>query len=79
VCMENEKRLETARELAGRYGLTPRTVLKWASAGLIPVAVKVGSVVRFDPDAVADALAELTERALDECIGADEEGGEGNA
>jgi len=66
--MEDEKRLETARELAGRYGLTSRTVVKWANAGLIPVAVKLGSVVRFDPDAVADALAELTERAVEEDI-----------
>ena len=71
--------LETTKEVAARYGVAPRTVLKWASAGVIPVAVKVGGVLRFDGNAVADALAELTDRAMDECIGADGERGGRNA
>jgi excisionase family DNA binding protein len=62
--MRNTKGLETAKEVAARYGVAPRTVLKWAKNGTIPVAIRIGSVLRFDPDAVADALAEITERML---------------
>lgn len=56
--------LETAKEVAERYGVAHRTVLKWAKEGTVPVALRVGGVLRFDPDAVADALAEITEREL---------------
>lgn len=48
--------LETAAQIAARYGVTDRTVLNWLYADIIPAAIRVGKVVRFDPVEVANAL-----------------------
>ena len=48
--------LESAAQIAGRYGVSDRTVLNWLYGGIIPAALRVGKVVRFDPMDVAKAL-----------------------
>ena len=48
--------LSTAEEIAKPLNITSRTVLAWAAAGTIPVALRQGRIVRFSPSAVAKAL-----------------------
>jgi len=48
--------LADAPVLAGRYKVSPRTILSWAANGVIPTAVRVGRVVRFDVDEVDAVL-----------------------
>ena len=48
--------LQTAEEIAVPLGVHPRTVHAWAADGTIPVALRRGRVVRFSPQAVAEAL-----------------------
>lgn len=55
--MRVPEKLETAEEVAVRLQVEERTVRVWASAGKIPVAVRVGKVLRFDWAEVAARLA----------------------
>ncbi len=48
--------LHSARQLARLLGVAPRTVLNWASRGLIPSIRITEKVVRFDWDEVVRAL-----------------------
>jgi predicted site-specific integrase-resolvase len=50
----------TAAELAATYRVAKRTICAWHRAGVIPAALEVGKVIRFDPTAVAKALAKRT-------------------
>ena len=50
--------LESAAQIAERYGVSDRTIFNWLYAGIIPAAVRVGKVVRFDPAQVDAALRE---------------------
>lgn len=43
------KRLLTASEVAEYLSVDPSTVHRWARAGVLP-ALRIGRVVRFDPD-----------------------------
>jgi phage terminase Nu1 subunit (DNA packaging protein) len=52
--------LVTAAELAATYRVGKRTISAWHRAGVIPAALVVGKVIRFDPAAVAKALAKRT-------------------
>lgn len=52
-------RLVTADEIGAPLGVTGRTVLNWAEAKKIPIAFRLGKIVRFDPAAVAEALGLL--------------------
>ena len=46
----------SVQEIAEQYGVDPRTVRRWISAGRID-AVRVGPrLIRLDPDDVADRL-----------------------
>jgi len=57
--------LETADEIGGLLGVTGRTILNWAAAGIIPTALRVGRVVRFDLAEVRRALGEATKKNLE--------------
>ena len=46
--------------LATVLGVKPNTIYYWASRGEIPVAIRTGRVLRFDP---AEVKAELARRA----------------
>jgi excisionase family DNA binding protein len=48
--------LLTADELATRLKVRPNTVKEWARAGKIPRVRITPKVVRYDPDAVREAL-----------------------
>lgn len=41
----------TARDVADRYRVSRRTVRRWVIAGM-PVAIRRGTMVRYDPAAV---------------------------
>lgn len=45
-----------ARALGKIYRVSSRCILNWAKDGTIPVAFKVGRVIRFNPEAVEHAL-----------------------
>ena len=55
--MENESDLLTARELANRLRVTPGTVLWWARQGRIPSLRLSHKVIRYNLDAVLQAMA----------------------
>ncbi|MBK1884392.1 helix-turn-helix domain-containing protein [Luteolibacter pohnpeiensis] len=44
-----------ARDIARRYNVTERAVYGWKDEGRIP-HIKIGKVVRFDLDAVIEAI-----------------------
>ncbi|MGE0190442.1 MAG: helix-turn-helix domain-containing protein [Planctomycetota bacterium] len=46
----------TATAVARRLGVRPKTVLLWARQGLIPALRLTARVVRFDWEAVLDAV-----------------------
>lgn len=48
--------LVTARQLARPLQVSDRLIHMWAEKGTIPVALRAGKIVRFDPEAVASAL-----------------------
>ncbi len=41
-------KLVSAKELAARYSLSPKTVRKWAASGLLPVVRLNNRCLRFD-------------------------------
>lgn len=51
---------ESAQQIANRYDVSRRLVLNWYYSGLIPAAVHVGRVLRFDPTDVDKALQNAT-------------------
>jgi len=46
----------SAAQVGERAGVHKRTVLNWASAGIIPTKIRVGKLVRFDLEQVLAAL-----------------------
>jgi excisionase family DNA binding protein len=54
--------LLTAEELAQRLRLQPSTVKRWAQEGIIPALRLSGKVVRYDWEAVENALREHAAR-----------------
>lgn len=52
----NSTALVTARQLARPLQVSDRLIHMWAEKGIIPVALRAGKIVRFDPEAVATAL-----------------------
>ena len=57
--------LAKTSELAREYGVSKATFLEWHRAGVIPVAVAVGKVFRWDREAVAQALRDHGSRQLE--------------
>jgi hypothetical protein len=55
--------LVDAAAIGRTRGVCSRTVLGWAAEGLIPVALRVKRVVRFDPVTVELALTEATKKS----------------
>ena len=53
-----------ASHLARLLSVNSRTLHNWCEAGLIPVAYRAGRTVRFDPDAVKEALEKSTQVAM---------------
>ncbi|MCH7225005.1 helix-turn-helix domain-containing protein [Haloferula sp. A504] len=51
-----ETRLVDAARMAAILSVSPRTVLYWAERDEIPVAIRKGRVIRFDPEEVFEAL-----------------------
>ena len=47
--------LLTKREVAELFRVSLRTVSNWMRRGIVPF-IRIGSVVRFDPDAVRKAV-----------------------
>lgn len=54
--------LLTAADIATRYKVKPKQILQWRRDGIIPAAVAIGRIVRFDADEVAKALADRTKK-----------------
>ena len=57
---DEKEGLVDAATLASYYDVSVRTVLLWAEHSVIPVAVRVNRVIRFDPAEVEDALRKPT-------------------
>jgi excisionase family DNA binding protein len=55
------RRLVAAPVLARKFGVSTPTIREWVAMGVIPVAVRVGRVLRFDMEAVMKAVADITE------------------
>lgn len=56
------KRLQRARELAAEYDVSERAILRLAQRGEIP-SLRIGRLLRFDPEAVRAALERKGARA----------------
>jgi len=54
-----EAQFDTAEELGKRMKVSPRTILKWAKQGKIPSMRPGPKIIRFNPQAVAQALSPL--------------------
>ena len=54
------RRLVTAPFLAKEFGVSTPTIREWAVRGVIPVAVNVGRVLRFDLEEARNAVAAVT-------------------
>ena len=52
----SETQLLTAEQLAEQLSVSPSTVKTWSRSGLIPQIRISPKIIRFDPDAVIDAL-----------------------
>lgn len=53
----------TRQQLADELGLSVRTLANWASAGMGPSGVRIGTRVRYRRRAVLDWLASMESRA----------------
>lgn len=51
------RKLLTVSEVAGRFGVSARTVQRWADDDMLPAMRTLGGARRFDPDVVDRALA----------------------
>lgn len=51
-----DTQLLTAEQLAERLSVSPSTIKTWSRSGLIPQVRISPKIIRFDPDAVIDAL-----------------------
>jgi excisionase family DNA binding protein len=57
---EGMPRLMTAAQIADQFQVSRRSVYRWAAAGFLPtVRIGSGRTVRFDPDAVSEALTRI--------------------
>jgi hypothetical protein len=52
--------LLTPRQLAREIATTPQTIGNWYRAGIIPARIAVGRIIRFEREAVLEALASKT-------------------
>lgn len=49
----------TARQLAAKFGISPRSIWRWVKCGYLPQPVRfTAAVVRWDAEALARWLAE---------------------
>ena len=54
---QSHRKLWCAREIAEFFGVTSKTVARWRASGLVPyVVLPGGGSIRYDPEAVEDAL-----------------------
>ena len=51
-----------AHELASHFDVAPRTILNWYHDGIIPAAVDIGRVLRFDLEQVCEAISKYSEK-----------------
>jgi hypothetical protein len=49
--------LLTPRQLAREIATTPQTIGNWHRAGIIPAKIAIGRIIRFEREAVLQALA----------------------
>lgn len=54
---QNKNAPITPKELASHFKTTVPTVLDWYHKGHIPCVIAIGRIIRFDLDAVTEALA----------------------
>jgi len=54
--------LLTPDELGAIYKTSGRTIRQWHQDGLIPAEVNAGRIIRFDREAVADALKQAADK-----------------
>lgn len=68
--IELKQKLVNKHDISIRYGVSERTIQCWMEQGRIPY-LKIGYLVRFDPEACDRALAQfnVTTRALRSCAG----------
>lgn len=55
--------LQSAETVGALLGVHARTIHNWARRGIIPTAIREGRTVRFDSEAVFEALKERTHAA----------------
>lgn len=53
----------TADQIGELHQVSGRTVREWHRAGIIPAAVNIGRVIRFDPAEVEAALRAIADKA----------------
>jgi excisionase family DNA binding protein len=58
--MAERTRLLSVKEAAGRIGVHPKTLRRWADAGLVPVVRLPNGYRKFRPEAVERLLQERT-------------------
>jgi hypothetical protein len=61
---ETNPRFVTAQVIAARYDITSRYVLQLAAAGKIPCLRLGNKCIRFDEDAVAEAIGLLSKNLI---------------
>jgi len=61
--MSDQSALLTPAELGEIYKVSSDSILRWHKSGLIPSEVSVGRIIRFDREAVADALKQAADKA----------------
>jgi excisionase family DNA binding protein len=50
------KQLLTTKQVADRMNVSQQTIFKWSRKGILP-GVKLGYLLRFEPDAVEEFIA----------------------
>jgi predicted site-specific integrase-resolvase len=55
--------LLTPSELGEIYKVSSKTISRWYQSGIIPAEVAQGQIIRFDREAVADALKQAAVKA----------------
>ena len=52
------KRLIDKHAVAAKYDADPRSIVRWADAGIIPHGIKLGSLRKWDADQIDAHIAE---------------------
>jgi excisionase family DNA binding protein len=64
TCNQTAPAFVSKAEIAEIIGVTTHTIANWADNGTIPVGLRIGRTIRFNPEEVFHALGQETERSV---------------